>query len=106
MDSLANVKVGDVLAADGYGKDVRLMKVVAVGKLHVTTEGGTKWRIETGKRAGDSSGWNSNYARIATDGDRLKVRIKKAQDALSKFQVTDVNVDDVMAFLNEHRKES
>ena len=101
-DTLADVKVGDALATDGYGKDVRLMKVIAVGKLHVTTEGGTKWRIETGKRAGDYSGFSSNYARVATDADRLKVRIKNAQDKLARLAVTEANLEAVVSFLDQH----
>lgn len=99
MDNLSGVKVGDVLATDSYGRDVRLMPVIAVGKLHVTTAGGSKWAIKNGRLAGEHSGWSGKYAWIATDKDRMNAQIKQAKQKLERFDVTAENLELVLAFL-------
>ena len=104
MGGLKSVKVGDTLATDGYGREVILRKVIAVGKLHATTEDGSKWQISSGRRAGSGDTWSTKYARIATASDLMRVRIYRVQESIRHVIVDEGNIELVEAFLTSIKK--
>ena len=104
MGVLESVKVGDTLATDGLGRDVILRKVIAVGKLHATTECGSKWQISSGRRAGSGDTWSTKYARIATASDLMRVRIYRVQESIRHVIVDEGNIELVEAFLTSIKK--
>ena len=104
MGVLESVKVGDTLATDGLGRDVILRKVIAVGKLHATTEDGSKWQISSGRRAGSGDSWSTKYARIATASDIMRVRIYQAQESIRRVIVDESSIELAEVFLANIKK--
>jgi hypothetical protein len=78
---LENLKPGDEVCADRS----RIVKIAKVTKLHVITEGGSKW----GKRGGylvGSTGWDRSWIRELTPELREQINVDLARESIERIK--------------------
>lgn len=98
-NNLEALKVGDLLAYDGYGREVVLIRVEKVTPTQVVT-GTTRWSRKNGRRVGASSSFGrSPYGRVPTADDLLAARVQRARRKLGDLKVTPENIDAVETLL-------
>jgi hypothetical protein len=100
MSDLKDAKEGDLIAyVQGGWSGVSVSMVVSTTKTLVKTK--THTFLRSGNLYGVSRDpFARGYARIATDADIVKVRIRKAKARLELVPVTEKNLDDVEDFLS------
>jgi hypothetical protein len=108
---LEGVRVGDVLASDGYGRRIELHTVERLTATQVITAG-ARWQKMSGSRIGHDWGWYGHEcARVATPADVKRHHVQdvadklgKAAEALGRVRVTEANVAAVERLLAECEK--
>lgn len=100
---LEGVKPGDILVVPGrLGHGVELHKVERVTKTQAASAKAS-FKIDSGLMIGTGSGWGSRYARIGTESDiaatQIAIRIRKAQEEISRTRVTADNLEAAEAFI-------
>jgi len=82
MSALGQAKVGDKLRIDTGRNSSYVDTVAKVGKVHVTTERGSKYIVRDGCLSGDRKTWFRTSARLMSDEDVVKYELAERKRRL------------------------
>ena len=99
MAALENIEIGDYIAVSHYGMTPALKKVIRLTQTQIVCAHDERFNRLTGRRVGESGGFNTSYARKATEADYSEWRMKRAKRQLADIAVTAENLVAVEAFI-------